>query len=199
MAEANAPSSVIQLIVGLGNPGVEHQDDRHNAGFWWLDQLVDSVGGTWRAESKFQAQVARIDLADRQIWCLKPQTYMNHSGRAVSAFCQFYKLSPQAKWVVYDELDLPPGVARLKWAGGHGGHNGVRDIIAAAGGANFWRLRLGIGHPGQPSRVSGYVLSRPSRSDQGLIERAMGEALSLCSLFLRGDAAAAMKALHTTD
>ena len=155
--------SAIRLIVGLGNPGREYETTRHNAGYWWLDELARLQNLSFKSESKFHGLAARGQLHGHEMLLLKPQTFMNVSGRAVGALAQFYKIAPAEMLVVHDELDLPPGVARLKMGGGHGGHNGLKDIIAHLGSKDFWRLRLGIGHPGERADVAGYVLNDPRR------------------------------------
>jgi len=156
--------SRIRMIVGLGNPGPDYDETRHNAGFWLVDLLARQHGGTFRSERKFNAEAAssRIDGAD--VLLLKPQTFMNRSGQAVQAACAYLKIPVEEVLVAHDDLDLQPGDARLKLGGGHGGHNGLRDLIAHLG-AGFWRLRLGIGHPGNRAEVIDYVLKRPSRED----------------------------------
>ena len=197
-AGANAaPNLPIKLIVGLGNPGREHASDRHNAGFHWLQLLCDRGSASLRMETKFTAAFAKININEQAIFCAAPQTYMNASGRAVAATAKFYKLKPAEILVVYDELDLPPGVARLKFSGGHGGHNGVRDIAKALGTKDFWRLRLGIGHPGNARDVSDYVLSAASRSDMQKIEAAMDASFYVLNDFVAGNAEQAMLQLHT--
>jgi PTH1 family peptidyl-tRNA hydrolase len=188
--------SGIRLIVGLGNPGKEYEDTRHNAGFWWVDGLAREHGANFRTEAKFHAQVARADLHGHEVWLLKPQTFMNLSGRAVSALAQFYKIEPAEVLVVHDELDLPPGSAKLKLGGGHGGHNGLKDITSHLG-PNFWRLRLGIGHPGERSAVSAYVLNAPRRDEGESIAAAMERSLQVAELIIGGKQEAAMLKLHS--
>ena len=193
----SAPNLPIKLIVGLGNPGREHISDRHNAGFHWLQLLCDREQSDLRPETKFQAAFAKVNLSGQAIFCAAPQTFMNASGRTVSAVTRFYKIKPAEVLVVYDELDLPPGCARLKYSGGHGGHNGLRDIIKALGTQDFWRLRLGIGHPGNARDVSDYVLSTPSRSDMQKIETAMDASFRILNDFVAGSTERAMLQLHT--
>ena len=189
--------SEIKLIVGLGNPGREYDATRHNAGFWWVDELVRTHQCTFKVESKFHGLLARSQLHGREIILLKPQTFMNASGRSVAALAQFYKIAAAEMLVVHDELDLPPGVSRLKMGGGHGGHNGLKDIIAHLGTKDFWRLRIGIGHPGERSDVVGYVLQTP-RSEEGvLIEQAMHRAHQVANLIVEGKLEAAMLKLHS--
>lgn len=186
----------IRLIVGLGNPGKEYTDTRHNAGFWFLDEVAHKAGARLCLESRFHAQVARANLYGEEIWLLAPQTYMNVSGQAVAALASYYKIAPEQMLVVHDELDLPPGTARLKRGGGAGGHNGLKDIIARLG-ADFWRLRIGIGHPGDKNAVADFVLHRPSQPEEKLIRDALDQSLSTLPLIAAGDMAGAMHRLHT--
>jgi len=189
--------SEISLIVGLGNPGREYEATRHNAGFWWLDEFARAHDANFRTDSKFHGQVARTALHGHEVHLLKPQTFMNVSGRAVGAVAQFYKIAPQHILVVHDELDLPPGSAKLKLGGGHGGHNGLKDIIAHLGTRDFWRLRLGIGHPGERADVSNYVLNAPRREEQALMDEAMRRAQDVAPLIVEGKLEAAMLKLHS--
>lgn len=185
----------IRLIVGLGNPGAKYVDTRHNAGFWWLDRLASRHAGLFRSEAKFFAEVCRIRADGEELWLLKPSTYMNASGRAVAALTNFYKIGVDEILVAHDELDLPPGALRLKRGGGHGGHNGIRDIASALG-ADFWRLRIGIGHPGDKAQVSDFVLHPPSRSEAELVLDAVDRASPALPHLLRGDFDAAMRHLN---
>jgi len=187
----------IRLIVGLGNPGSEYATTRHNAGFWWLDELAQKQNLHFKHEAKFHGLAARTQLHGHEMLLLKPQTFMNVSGRAVAALAQFYKITPAEILVVHDELDLSPGVARLKMGGGHGGHNGLKDIIAHLGSKDFWRLRLGIGHPGVAAEVSDFVLNNPRREERELIEQAMQHALEIVPLLIEGKTEAAMLRLHS--
>ena len=189
--------SEIKLIVGLGNPGREYDATRHNAGFWWVDGFAHAHQFTFKAESKFHGLAARGSVHGRELFLLKPQTFMNVSGRAVVALALFYKIVPQNILVVHDELDLPPGTARLKLGGGHGGHNGLKDIIAHLGTRDFWRLRIGIGHPGERADVSDYVLNPPRREESELIEQAIQRALDVSHLIIEGKLEAAMLKLHS--
>ena len=186
----------LQLIVGLGNPGPEYQDTRHNAGFWFVDRVARLAGSAFRPESRFHGEVAKVRLDGRDLWLLKPATYMNASGRAAAALAHFYKLVPEQLLVVHDELDLSPGSAKLKKGGGAAGHNGLKDLIAALGSPEFWRLRIGIGHPGQRGEVVDYVLHRPSRSEQEAIEGSLTRALDVLPLLVAGNESAAMTNLH---
>ncbi|HCA26345.1 MAG TPA: aminoacyl-tRNA hydrolase [Betaproteobacteria bacterium] len=192
-------SDAIRLIVGLGNPGQEYSATRHNAGFWWLGQLAARQGALLKAEGKFHGLAGRAAIDGRDLWLLQPQTYMNASGRAVGMLAAFFKIPPRQILVVHDELDLPPGVVRLKKGGGHGGHNGLKDIVAHLHTPDFWRLRLGIGHPGQRGAVVDYVLNAPRREEAELIEAAMVRGLEALPLLLRGDFSAAMLKLHTQE
>ncbi|MGF1529661.1 MAG: aminoacyl-tRNA hydrolase [Candidatus Competibacterales bacterium] len=185
-----------QLVVGLGNPGPQYRDTRHNAGFWWLDALAQRGGGAFRSDGKFAGEVCRLRLEGQELWLLKPMTYMNRSGQAIGRLATFYKIPRGAILVVHDELDLLPGAIRLKRGGGHGGHNGLRDTIQHLGGNDFWRLRIGIGHPGQREEVVNFVLHRPSRDEQTLIDAAMAEALEAFPLLLQGQWQKAMNRLH---
>lgn len=190
--------TTIRLIVGLGNPGPEYQKTRHNAGFWLVDELASDYKQHFRAEGKFFAEIARAPLCGgADLWLEKPMTFMNLSGQAVVALARFYKILPNEILVVHDELDLPPGCARFKQGGGHGGHNGLKDIIAKLGTPDFWRLRLGIGHPGERTEVVNYVLKKPRAEEQNAIDQAMIAALAVLPQAIAGDMAGAMKQLHT--
>jgi PTH1 family peptidyl-tRNA hydrolase len=189
--------SEVKLIVGLGNPGKEYASTRHNAGFWWVDELARIQSVSFKADSKFHGLVARATLKGHEVHLLKPQTFMNISGRAVGAVAQFYKIEPAQILVVHDELDLPSGSAKLKLGGGHGGHNGLKDIIAHLSTKDFWRLRLGIGHPGERTEVVNYVLNAPSKEEQVLIDEAMQRAQDVAPLIIEGKMEAAMLKLHS--
>lgn len=190
-------SEAIKLIVGLGNPGREYETTRHNAGFWWVDELARAHNANFKADSKFHGLIARATMHGHDVFLLKPQTFMNVSGRAVGAATQFYKLEPAQTLVVHDELDLPPGSAKLKLGGGHGGHNGLKDVIAHLGTKDFWRLRIGVGHPGERSEVVNFVLNPPRKEEQGLIEEAMQRAQDVAPLIIEGKLEAAMLKLHS--
>ena len=185
------------LIFGLGNPGPRYAETRHNAGFWFLDRLADVAGVTFRAQSKLHSETARTSLDGHDCILAKPTTFMNHSGQAVRAVMDYYKASASRVLIAYDELDLPPGVVKLKQGGGHGGHNGLRDIINHLGDKEFFRLRVGIGHPGDRDQVVNYVLHKPSIEDRNLIEIANREALEVMPLVFEGRIDKAMQALHT--
>jgi PTH1 family peptidyl-tRNA hydrolase len=187
----------IRLIVGLGNPGREYESTRHNVGFWWLDEFAGRENLNFRSEVKFHGLAARGQLQGGEVALLKPQTFMNLSGRAVAAMAKFYKIEPAEILVVHDELDLPPGIARLKLGGSHGGHNGLKDIIANLGSKDFWRLRLGIGHPGDRAEVVNYVLNEPRREERELILDAMQQSLLVAPQILAGNIEAAMLKLHS--
>ncbi|HLU13462.1 MAG TPA: aminoacyl-tRNA hydrolase [Arenimonas sp.] len=189
--------AALRLIVGLGNPGAEHARTRHNAGFWFLDALAESAGARLGLESKLFGETARISLGGQDLRLLKPATFMNLSGKSVVAALRYWKIEPEQMLVAHDELDLPPGVARLKFDGGHGGQNGLRDIIRLLGHGKFHRLRVGIGHPGHKDRVTPWVLGRPGRDDEAAILRAVDDALAVLPLAVAGDFNEAMKRLHT--
>ncbi len=188
----------LKLVVGLGNPGPEYARTRHNAGFWYVDELVRGVGGSWRRESRYQCELARVNVAGHELWLIKPQTFMNRSGAAVQALASFYRIAPVEMLVAHDEIDLPPGVVRLKEGGGHGGHNGVRDVIAQLG-ADFWRLRIGVGHPGSKDQVIDAVLDRATSDEQRLIDAALQRAHAALPDLLRDGAQKAMHRLHTRE
>ncbi len=191
-------SESIKLIVGLGNPGREYEATRHNAGFWWVDEFARTEGATFRSDNKFHGMVARASLRGHDVHLLKPQTFMNVSGRSVVALAMFYKILPDQILVVHDELDLSPGSAKLKLGGGHGGHNGLKDIIAHLGTKEFWRLRIGIGHPGERDQVVNYVLNAPRKEEQGLIEEALRRAQDVAPLIVEGKMETAMLKLHSS-
>lgn len=190
-------STHIRCIVGLGNPGGKYEDTRHNVGFWLVDRLAKKHGGSFRNESKFSGEVARINTPQGDVWLLKPTTFMNHSGRSVSALAKFYRIQPEEILVAHDELDMEAGVIRLKKGGGHGGHNGLRDIVSAIGSKDFQRVRIGIGHPGHKSAVSGYVLSRPGKAEQEKIETGLDLLDRHWDAVLSGNLGDAMQAVHT--
>jgi PTH1 family peptidyl-tRNA hydrolase len=181
-----------RLIVGLGNPGGEYEDNRHNVGFWFIDQLAQRLRAPLAPQGKFLGRVARVG----ELWLLQPMTYMNLSGQAVAALARFYKIGADETLVVHDDLDLPPGTTRLKLGGGNGGHNGLKDIQARLATPDFWRLRLGIGHPGERDAVVGYVLKAPRREEQELIDRAIDRCLLAWPDLADGDYAAAQRLLH---
>lgn len=187
----------IRLIVGLGNPGPEYEQTRHNAGFWLVDNLA---GGRLARETRFHALAAKTTIAGQEVWLLEPQTYMNRSGQSVGALARFYKLVPDDILVVHDELDLPPGAAKIKKGGSSGGHNGLKDITAALGTQDYWRLRIGIGHPRNMNiqqQVADFVLHRPRKEEQGLINEAIVKSLDVVPLLCDGKFEAAMMKLHS--
>ena len=190
----------MRLVVGLGNPGREHEATRHNAGFWWVDQLARNTGVQLRQEARFHGQAGKLLEAGRECWLLKPTTYMNLSGRAVQALAQFYKIAPQDVLVVHDELDLQPGVVKLKRAGSAAGHNGLKDIGAHMG-PDFWRLRIGIGHPrdaaASEQEVVDFVLHPPRKEERVLIDAVIDRGVAVSDLILADNMAAAMHRLHT--
>ncbi|WP_221799181.1 aminoacyl-tRNA hydrolase [Oceanobacter mangrovi] len=188
----------IQLIAGLGNPGGEYENTRHNAGFWLIDELAKMHGIRLSPDRKFHGHVGKGRIQGQEVWLLKPATFMNKSGQAVAALANFYKIPAEAILVAHDELDLPPGIARFKQGGGHGGQNGLRDIIAQLGNnKDFHRLRVGIGHPGDKSLVTGHVLGRAPKSEEQQIQAAIDEACRVIPDALSGDLAKAMNRLHT--
>ena len=186
----------LRIIVGLGNPGPEHQVTRHNVGFWFVDLLARRHGGEFRDYRKYSGETARVAIDGQELILLKPTTYMNRSGLSVRQISDFYKIAPDDILVAHDELDLPVGSVRLKNGGGHGGHNGLRDTIAHIG-ENFWRLRLGIGHPGVKAEVIDYVLTRAPRAEEDLILEAVNTAADSVPLILEQGAERAMTKLHS--
>ena len=188
---------MIKLFVGLGNPGTEYQATRHNAGFWWLDAVARQLKVAWSYDKAFQAQVGRTSVGGNTLWLLKPQTFMNLSGHAVSALARFYKIAPDEILVAHDELDVQPGLMKLKFGGSHAGHNGLRDIHEQLGSPDYWRLRLGIGHPGVKSEVIHWVLKRPLTAQLHAIEDCIARTLPTLPLLIAGDMPKAMMALHT--
>jgi len=190
--------SAIRLIVGLGNPGPEHAAQRHNAGFWFADALAESCGARLGFDNKLHGETAKLSLGGESVWLLRPATYMNRSGQSVAAALRYWKIEPEQMLVAHDDLDLPPGTARLKFDGGHGGQNGLRDLFAHLGHGRFHRLRLGIGHPGHKDKVTGWVLGRPGRDDEAAILRAISDAQAVLPLVVAGNLNEAMKRLHTS-
>lgn len=188
----------LRLIVGLGNPGAEHAKTRHNAGFRFVDELAAKAGARWSVEGKLFGEVAKANVDGRDVWLLKPATFMNLSGKSVTAALRFWKIEPEQMLVAHDELDMPPGTARLKFDGGHGGQNGLRDIMKLLGHGKFGRLRVGIGHPGHRDRVTGWVLGRANADDDILIDRAIDDAIAVLPLALSGNFNEAMKRLNTS-
>ena len=186
----------LRIIVGLGNPGPEHQVTRHNAGFWFVDQLARRHGGEFRDYRKFSGETAKITVAGQELTLLKPTTYMNRSGLSIRQISDFFKIEPDHVLVAHDELDLPVGTVKLKHGGGHGGHNGLRDTITHIG-ENFWRLRIGIGHPGNKAEVLDYVLNRAPRIEEEMILDSVNYAADCLPLMLEQGAERAMTKLHS--
>ena len=190
--------TAIKLIVGLGNPGNEYRGTRHNAGADFVEQLARQCGCTLQAESKFFGMTGRLTLSGHDLRLLIPTTFMNRSGKAVAAMAQFFKIASDEILIAHDELDIPAGSARFKRGGGHGGHNGLRDIVPSLGNnKDFYRLRIGIGHPGHASKVTGYVLGAPSQVDRTRIDASIDEAIAALPLLLGGDSTKAMTQLHS--
>ena len=187
----------IKMIVGLGNIGAEYEHTRHNAGFWFVEELAWQLKATFKSEKKFFGEVARVARPEGDIWLLKPETYMNLSGKAVVALAQFYKIQPEEILVVHDELDIPCGQIRFKLGGGNGGHNGLKDIQAKFGTPNFYRLRLGIGHPGEKHLVVGFVLSKPSAAERQLMDDAIAKSLRAVPDILAGKQEDVVRFLHS--
>lgn len=187
------------MIAGLGNPGPEYAETRHNAGFWFLDALAQRSHVTFRLQTRLYAQTARVTLYGKDCVLIRPTTFMNHSGQAVRAVTDYFQVAVANLLVTYDELDLPAGVSRLKQGGGHGGHNGMRDIFRHVPNHDFLRLRIGIGHPGSKDGVTDYVLGRPPAGEEKLIREAIGAAIAVLPDVLCGQLPTAMKTLHTQE
>lgn len=190
-----AESTPIRLICGLGNPGEKYAVTRHNAGFWLVDEIARRQGAAWSANARFAAETARVVIGGSELMLLKPQNYMNRSGESVAACIRYFRIEPAQTLVAHDELDLDPGDLRLKFGGGHGGHNGLRDIQRLIG-ADYWRLRIGIGHPGHKSEVVGYVLGRADADGERLIREAIGRAVEEMPHIAEGEMQRAMNRLH---
>lgn len=186
----------IRLIAGLGNPGSEYKDTRHNAGFWFVDRLAQQQQQPFRSESRHHGLVCKLTIAGEEVRLLKPETYMNRNGQAVSSLASYFRISPDEILVVHDELDLEPGQIRLKTGGGHAGHNGLRDIMSALGSRDFHRLRIGIDHPGDRNAVVNYVLGRPSKSDREAIDGAIDAGIQALDEIVKGELQKAMNRLH---
>lgn len=190
---------MIRLFVGLGNPGPEYEDTRHNAGFWWIDELARKLGGSLQVDRNYYGLVARINNAPGAagpIWLLQPMTYMNLSGKSVAALARFFKIAPEEILAIHDELDIEPGQMKFKQGGGNGGHNGLKDMQAQLGSANFWRLRLGIGHPGVKAEVANYVLRKPPLTERQAIEDCIDKSLESVDLMLKGEMDRALMKIH---
>lgn len=190
---------MIKLFVGLGNPGPEYEATRHNAGFWWIDALAQNLKLTLVPDRSYHGLVARGNVDGQTVWLLEPQTFMNLSGKSVAALARFFKIQPDEILVVHDELDLPPGQVKLKKGGGHAGHNGLRDIHAQLGSPDYWRLRIGIGHPGVKAEVANWVLKKPAPDQRKLIEDSLIHALQAVPAMLAGDMTKATLLVHTTE
>ncbi|AKJ27727.1 aminoacyl-tRNA hydrolase [Caldimonas brevitalea] len=191
---------MIRLFVGLGNPGPEYEATRHNAGFWWIDAVARKLGATLHADRSYHGLVARVNRpmpgVEGPVWLLEPQTYMNRSGKSVAALARFFKIASQEILVAHDELDLPPGETKIKLGGGHAGHNGLKDIHAHLGSADYWRLRLGIGHPGVKAEVPDYVLRKPSPEHREALEKAIDRTVPALDALLRGEMESALRQIH---
>jgi len=189
---------MIKLLVGLGNPGPEYEATRHNAGFWFVDAAARALKTTLVMDRSYHALVARTSFQGQPLWLLEPQTFMNLSGKSVSALARFFKINPDEVLVAHDELDLPPGEAKLKFGGSHAGHNGLRDIHAQLGTADYWRLRLGVGHPGVKSEVVHWVLKKPSLDHHIAIDQCVDRAITALPALLAGEMNKAMLQIHTS-
>jgi peptidyl-tRNA hydrolase, PTH1 family len=189
-------TKAIKLFVGLGNPGDKYIATRHNAGFWWVDLVAAQTNSTLAVDAKMFGIVGKLS-PNNDIWLLKPTTFMNASGKAVAALANYYKITPEEILVIHDELDLPAGQSKLKFSGGHGGHNGLRDIHAALGTNNYWRLRIGIGHPGEKNEVVNYVLKAPSKDEQTAIDVSIYDSSKVVEQLIKGEFEQAMLKLHT--
>ena len=187
---------MIRLLVGLGNPGPEYQATRHNAGFWFIGEVARQLGTTLVPERSYFGLVARVNRPEGPIWLLEPMTFMNLSGKSVAGLARFFKIAPNEILVVHDELDLLPGHAKMKLGGGHGGHNGLKDIHAQLGSADYWRLRLGIGHPGVKAEVVNYVLRKPPAEQREAIDKSIAQSLGTLDLLLAGDMDKALMKIH---
>ena len=188
---------MIKLFVGLGNPGPEYEATRHNAGFWWIDALARELKTSLSMDKSYHGMVARTTVNGNTVWLLQPQTYMNLSGKSVAALARFFKITPQEVLVAHDELDIAPGQVKLKFGGSHAGHNGLRDIHAQLGSADYWRLRLGVGHPGDKAEVVNWVLKKPSLDHRIAIEQCIDRSLKALPAFLAGDMEKATLLVHT--
>lgn len=188
---------MIKLFVGLGNPGPEYQGTRHNAGFWWVDALARELKVTLQPEKSFHGHAARTVVHGQTVWLLEPQTYMNLSGKSVSALARFYKIEPAQVLVAHDELDVVPGQAKLKFGGGHAGHNGLRDIHAQLGTPDYWRLRLGIGHPGVKADVANWVLQKPAPDQRDAMEDCVSRTIKAFPALMAGEMEKATLLVHT--
>lgn len=189
---------MIKLLVGLGNPGNEYEDTRHNAGFWWIDAVARELKVSLVPERSYHGLVARTTVKGQTVWLLEPQTFMNLSGKSVAALARFFKIQPQEILVAHDELDISPGEAKLKLGGSHAGHNGLRDIHAQLGTADYWRLRLGVGHPGDKAEVVNWVLKKPMLEHRKAIDESIHRSVQTLPLLLAGEMTKAMALIHTS-
>ena len=189
-------SAVVTMIAGLGNPDSKYERTLHNAGFWFVDALLRKYGGEFRYDKKFDAEICRIDLQGNEVWLVKPQSFMNLSGGPVRGALDYYRLQPEQLLVAHDEIDLPPGTVRLKLGGGHGGHNGMRDVMRHCG-SDFMRLRIGVGHPGEKSMVTNYVLKKGTADVEAAVNKALDDAVAVMPILVEDGLNAAMKKLHT--
>jgi PTH1 family peptidyl-tRNA hydrolase len=189
---------MIKLLVGLGNPGREYEATRHNAGFWWIEALARELKVELVPDKSYQGRVARTQVKGQPVWLLAPLTFMNLSGKSVAELARFFKIAPADILVAHDELDLPPGQVKLKFGGGHAGQNGLRDIHSRLGTGDYWRLRIGIGHPGIKSEVSAWVLGKPEAQQRQVMEEAVARSVKAWPLLLEGEMEKAMQAIHTT-
>jgi PTH1 family peptidyl-tRNA hydrolase len=189
---------MIRLFVGLGNPGPDYEDTRHNAGFWWIDALAREFKTSLVMDKSYHGMIARVSMQGQPVWLLKPMTFMNLSGKSVASLANFFKIPPQDMLVAHDELDIAPGEAKIKLGGSHAGHNGLRDIHAQLGTDQYWRLRLGVGHPGNKAEVINWVLKKPSPDHRIAIEQTINRALKALPQFLAGDMDQATRLVHTS-
>ena len=189
-------SHLIKLIAGLGNPGMQYEQTRHNAGFWYIDELAKTYNVQLKAEKKYFGETCTAHINGHDVTLIKPTTFMNHGGQGIAAYANFYKIPAESILVAHDELDFPVDKIRLKVGGGHGGHNGLRDIIARLGNKQFLRLRIGIDHPGNSNQVTGYVLGKPSADDRISIQNTIEAAIKVTPLLVKGDQQQAMQTLH---
>ncbi len=193
-----SPRSIdLKVIVGLGNPGSKYSETRHNAGFWFVEEVARKYSATFRQEKKFHGEAAKVSIEGKDIWLLKPDTFMNGSGLSVKSLLSFYRITAEQLLVAHDEIDLPPGTIKLKLSGGHGGHNGLRDIISQLGSKDFHRLRIGVGHPGSKDQVVDYVLRNASRDDRILIDNDIDAAVRIVPDLAVGALEPAMQTLHS--
>lgn len=188
----------IKLFVGLGNPGEQYVDTRHNVGFWWIDFIGQNHKLSLKNSKKYFGEFSKHN-EDGEVFFLKPSTFMNDSGKSVQALANFYKIEPEEILVIHDELDIQPGTAKLKLGGGHGGHNGLKSIQTSLGSNNFWRLRIGVGHPGDKSKVIGYVLNKPSKIEMQLIQESIINSYKVFSYIMLGQFEKAMLNLHSVN